>query len=236
MSKLRTYKAICDTNIKPCPPPKNVEAKIMSRSQGEFSPKQYTCIILYWSSSLALPVSEHPPPSHFSYLFILFPSHFNNPFGQMRRPDTCPTALKSHKSGTPLVHHFIPFYFTVSRPGATDPRAKHQALAPSLPIWFPVKSMFVTVLLTFNASARACGQKRWQTKLNRVKETQVWNTTGTPLHSILFGLGSFIANAILSQVDVRNALVGFQYFGKRLWTKTMAHHVKPENLQGDLRH
>ena len=59
---------------------------------------------------------------------------------------------------------------------ATDPRAKHQALAPSLPISFPRKSMLVTVLLTFNASARACGQK------------------------------------------------------------TMANHVKSENLQGDLQH
>ena len=75
-----------------------------------------------------------------------------------------PGCRKSHKYRTPLVHHLIPFYFTVSRPGATDPRAKHQASAPSLPISLCLKSMFVTVLLTFNASARACGQKRWQTK------------------------------------------------------------------------
>ena len=98
--------------------------------------------------------------------FILFPSHFNDSFGKMHRPDTCPTALKSHKSRTPLVHHLVPFYFTVSRPGATDPRAKHQALAPSMPISLPPKSMFVTDLLTFNASARTCGQKRWQTMWN----------------------------------------------------------------------
>ena len=50
------------------------------------------------------------------------------------------------------------------------------------------------------------------------------------------GLGSFIANVILSQVHVRNRIVDFQCFGKGLWTKTMANHVKPENLQGDLRH
>ena len=118
---------------------------------------------LYWSFSLALPVSEHPPPSHFSYLFILFPFHFNDFFGKMHRPGTCPTALKSHKSRTPLVHHLVPFYFTVSRPGATDPRAKHQALAPFMPISLNDKLMCVIVLLTFNASARACGQKRWQT-------------------------------------------------------------------------
>ena len=105
-------------------------------------------------------------------LFILFPSHFNDSFGNMHRPDTCPTALKSHKSRTPLVHHFIPFYFTVSRPGATDPRAKHQASAPSLPIWLFVKLMLVTVLLTVNALARACGQKGCQTKL-----CQMWELT-----------------------------------------------------------
>ena len=42
------------------------------------------------------------------------------------------------------------------------PLAKHQASAPSLPMPLPSRSMSVTVLLTFNASARACGQKRWQ--------------------------------------------------------------------------
>ena len=73
----------------------------------------------------------------------------------MHSPDTCPTALKFHKSRTPLVHHLIPFY-----------RAKHQAFAPSLPIALSAKQMFVTLLLTFNASARACGQKRWQIMWN----------------------------------------------------------------------
>ena len=82
----------------------------------------------------------------------------------MHRSDTCPTELKSHKSRTTLVHHLVPFYCTVSRPGATDPRAKHQALAPSLPISLDDKLMSLTLLLTFNALARACGQKRWQTK------------------------------------------------------------------------
>ena len=100
---------------------KNSEAKITSRSQGEFSPKQDIAWYLYWSFSLALPVSEHHPPSHCSYLFILFPSHFNDSCGNMRRPDTRPSALKSHKYRTPLVQHLITCYFTVSRPGATDP-------------------------------------------------------------------------------------------------------------------
>ena len=43
------------------------------------------------------------------------------------------------------------------------PRPKHQALAPSLPMLLSDKLMFVNVLLTFNASARTCGQKLWQT-------------------------------------------------------------------------
>ena len=126
-----------------------------------------TCIGMLHKFSLALQVSEHPPPSHFSYLLTLLPSHFNDSFGQMRRPDTCPTALKSHKSRTPPLHHYlIPFYVTVSRPGATDPRANHQASAPSLPISLRHKSIFVSVLFIFNASARACGQKRCQTMWN----------------------------------------------------------------------
>ena len=77
---------------------------------------------------------------------------------QQRWSLTSPTRLKSHK----LVHHLVAFYFTVSRPGATDPRAKHQALAPPLPIKLCCRLMSLTLLLTFNALARACGQKRWQ--------------------------------------------------------------------------
>ena len=50
------------------------------------------------------------------------------------------------------------------------------------------------------------------------------------------GLGSFLADAIPSHVDFRQSLVDFQCFGKGLWTKTMANHVKHGNLQGDLRH
>ena len=73
----------------------------------------------------------------------------------------------------------------------------------------------------------------------------------TPRHSIVFhhfkpwshrppcqapGLCSFITNKIVPQVDFRHSFVDFQCFGKGLWTKTMANHVKPENLQGDLWH
>ena len=155
MWNLRTHEAICDTNIKPCPPP-NIEAKITSRSQGEFWPKQDVAWYLYCIFSLALQVSEHPPPSHFHLVSIPFQRLFWKD-GQARHLNARPTALKSHKSGTLLVHHFIPFYFTISRPGATDPLAKHQAFAPSLPIWLTDKSIVVTVLLTFNAFARACG-------------------------------------------------------------------------------
>ena len=72
---------------------------------------------------------------------------------------------------------------------------------------------------------------------NSTKVSQVSNTTGTPLDSILFhrfeacshrppfqapGLGSFIANFIAQQVYVRNRLVDFECFGKGLWTKTMS--------------
>ena len=112
-------------------------------------------------------------PFHFHFASIPC-SHvkdfWKDPLAQ--HPNTSPpTPLKSHKSQTPLVHHFTPFSFTVSRPGATDPRPKHQALAPLMPISlrskreFP-KWMLVRVSLTANASRRACGQIRCQTMSN----------------------------------------------------------------------
>ena len=75
---------------------------------------------------------------------------------------------------------------------------------------------------------------------NNTKVSQVSNTTGTPLDSILFhrfeawshrppcqapGLGSFLANSIVGQVHVRNGLVDFQCFGKGLWKKTMSNQT-----------
>ena len=90
----------------------------------------------------------------------------------------------SHKSRTPQVQHLVPFHLNflppILRPGATDPRAKHQASAPSLPMSLPHKSMAVTVLLTFNASARACGQKRWQTMWNLRTYEAICNTNIQP--------------------------------------------------------
>ena len=48
------------------------------------------------------------------------------------------------------------------------------------------------------------------------------------------GLCSFIADFIVSQVNLRQRFVDFQCFGKGLWTTRMANHVKPENLQSNL--
>ena len=84
---------------------------------------------------------------------------------------------------------------------------------------------------------------------HHTKVSQVSNPTGTPLDSNLFhrfeawshkppcqapGLCSFLANSIALQVNVRQRFVDFQCFSKGLWTKPMANHVKPENLQGNL--
>ena len=95
-----------------------------------------TLHLLGWNFSLALQVSELSPPSH-----LHLPSHFRDSWKDpvAQHLSTCPTPLMSQKSPTPLVHHFTPFSFTVSRPGATDPRAKHQALAPSSPILLALK-------------------------------------------------------------------------------------------------
>ena len=48
--------------------------------------------------------------------------------------------------------------------GPEAPLAKNQSCAPSLPMLFPSKLMFVRVLLTFNTSARACRQSngKWE--------------------------------------------------------------------------
>ena len=120
---------------------------------------EYTLHLLGWNFSLAFLVSELSPPSHLHLPSISFQRLLERSSGPTpKHLSTCPTPLMSQKSRTPLVHHFTPFSFTVSRPGATDPRAKHQALAPSVPISFQPKSMFVNVLLTFNASAMACGE------------------------------------------------------------------------------
>ena len=171
-SNLRTYNAIWDTNIKPCPAPRSrVDVKVNFRQNKKLFD---TCIGIFSSFTSVRTPSSVP-------LFILFPSHFNDSSfkEKMHRPDTCPTPLKSHKSQTSLVHHLTPFYFTVSRPGATDPRAKHQALAPCLPISFRLKKMFVTVLLVFNASASASGRKQCQTKPCQFRELTRRSATTT---------------------------------------------------------
>ena len=82
MSNLRTYKAICDTNIKPCPPPKTLsqdhESKLI------FAKRRYCLImldilvILYWMF-LSLYKCQNTLPSP---TFILFPSHFTDSFGK----------------------------------------------------------------------------------------------------------------------------------------------------------
>ena len=75
---------------------------------------------------------------------------------------------------------------------------------------------------------------------NSTKVSQVSNSTGTPLDSVLFhqfeawshrpssqapGLRSFVANVIEFQVEVRHRLIDFQRFGKGLWTKMMSNQT-----------
>ena len=122
-------------------------------------PEKYSSYLLVGESESC----RNAFPCHTS---IFLPSNFQDSFGKIPMPHNCLTPLKPHNSQTPLVHHFTPSSFTISKPGATDPRPKHQALAPSVPILIYSKMMFVTILLTFNASARACGQKRLQTMWN----------------------------------------------------------------------
>ena len=100
------------------------------------------------------------PPS------LPLPSCFH-PMSEIRGRSTGPRA--EHLSNTTSVLQVsninsTPWFhlrYTISKPGATDARAKHQAFAPSGPMQFHDKLMFI--LLTFNASARAWGRQRWQT-------------------------------------------------------------------------
>ena len=73
----------------------------------------------------------------------LVPFHFRNCLKNQHPPNTSCVS----KSRPPSIYL-----------GPEAPLAKHQACAPSLPMLLPLKSIFVTVLLTFKASARACGQ------------------------------------------------------------------------------
>ena len=126
---------------------------------------EYSVHLLGRIFSLALPVSELSPRP--TYIFL--PSHFRDSWKDsvaQHLNTSPPTALMSQKSRTPLVHHFIPYFSTIPKPGATNPRPKHQALAPSVPMSLYSKLMFVRAWLTFNASARACGQQGWQTMWN----------------------------------------------------------------------
>ena len=160
-------------NIKPCPPGKNWSQDHESKSRW-LSPKTRYFLILVLEIFSSFTSVRTPSPVPLSSCFYpismtwLFWKH-----AQARKP----VQQHSHKSRTPLVHQLILFYFIVSRPGATDPRAKHQALAPSLPISLSLKTMYATDLLTFNASARACGQKRWQTMWNLRTYKAICDTT-----------------------------------------------------------
>ena len=96
------------------------EAKITSQSQSDFPPKQEIACCLSWNffSSFTSVRIHSPVP-----LFILFPSHFNDCFlWKIHWP--CPTALKSHKSRTPLEHHFFPW--------STDPPCQAPGLGSFL--------------------------------------------------------------------------------------------------------
>ena len=108
MRNLRTYKAICDTDMKPCPPPKIWKQDHESKSRWISAKTRYCLILVLESFSIALQVSEHPPPSNFSSCFHPVSMTL---FGKIHWPDTCPTALKSHKSRAPLVHHWYSAWF-----------------------------------------------------------------------------------------------------------------------------
>ena len=126
---------------------------------------EYSVHLLGWNFPLALQVSELSPPSHLHLPSIPFQRLLERSTGltpKHQSTNTAKVSQVSNTTGTPL--HSIFLYH--SETWSPHPRPKHQALAPSASIQFRDKSMFLRVLLTFNASARASGQKRWQTMWN----------------------------------------------------------------------
>ena len=146
--------------------------------------------------------------------FILLPPNFKDQFGKICMPDNCLTPLKPHKSRATQVQHHL---------------AKNTLRFAKL-----AKPMSPRTLVSIPFQRLIWKDPQIRHPSNSTKVSQVSNTTGTPLDSILFhrfeawshrppcqapGLGSFIANVTATQVDLRNRFVDFQCFGKGLWTK-----------------
>ena len=135
MWNLRTYKAICD-NIQPSGHwslDHEVKIRRLKKHCSIFvkSCVNIVCIYLVGFFPVALPVSELSRRP--TYIFL--PSHFRDSWKDsvaQHLNTSPPTALKSHKSRTPLVHHLIPFFSTISKPGATDPPSQAPGLGSFL--------------------------------------------------------------------------------------------------------
>ena len=94
-------------------------------------------------------------PSQFQLGSHFHVSSRSIPLERFLARSTCPAPAQHFFSLPSLDHH--PYSISLYL-GPEAPLAKHQASAPSLPMSLLVKTMFVMVLLTFNASARACDQ------------------------------------------------------------------------------
>ena len=102
MSNLTTYKAICDTNIKPCPKPKILKPRSRVEVKVNFRQNKIvldTCMTYFYP---ALQVSEHPPPSHFNLVSIPF-QWISWKDGQARHlSNSTKVSQVSNTTGTPL--------------------------------------------------------------------------------------------------------------------------------------
>ena len=95
----------------------NYQREVFRGSQGEFHLNKNVTYTRYLHTctctSAAFNVAETFPMPHFhlASIPVLF---WGDP--QAQHLNTCPTALKSHKSRTPLVHHVIPCFSTIQKP------------------------------------------------------------------------------------------------------------------------
>ena len=132
----------------------------------------------------------------------------------------------SHTTGTPLGSILFHRFEACSH----GPRAKHQASTPSLPILFQLKSIFVTVLLTVNASKRACGQQRCQTKpCQTMSNLRTYNAIWDNMRPLSFPHNEYqqTAEVTISRYEEKLGGQGELQLEKRLYQDTSPISMTP---------
>ena len=125
------------TNIKPCPPPRIWSQDYHESKSRWISAKTRYCLMMYGILIIIYLALKMLCPFHF-HLASIPCSHVKDSWKdppEHQSTNTTRLSQVSKATGTPLGS----IVFTLPKPGATNPRAKQQASAPSLPISFKPK-------------------------------------------------------------------------------------------------